>query len=297
MAPLLRSVAKPLAAIGLTLLSAGCGAGATPGTLSAAERAETGSDVVWIAEMTWLEVRDAIASGKKVAIVPSGGLEQNGPYLVTGKHNLVVGTMCEAIARELGNALCAPVVQYVPQGDPEEIEYPGTLSVRDTTFRALLADVAESARSQGFEDIVFIGDSGGNQAGMREVAAAMDDRWLGEGRAHYIPEYYSEDIWSCDFLKEELGIVQQPDVCSATRGLYHDDVHYSAIVAVADPELIRASRRIAAGLYSINGVDLGPVERTQEIGRRLIEYRTGIAVRAIRERLTRPVRSDEKSPE
>ena len=297
MAPLHRWVATVLAAIGLTLLSAGCWRESTLGTPIAAERAETGGDVVWIAEMTWLEVRDAIATGKTLAIVPSGGLEQNGPYLVTGKHNLVVATMCESIARELGNALCAPVVQYVPQGDPSKIEYPGTLSVRETTFRALLADVAESARSQGFQDIVFIGDSGGNQAGIREMAAELDDRWLGEGRAHYIPEYYSEDIWSCDFLKEELGIVQQPNVCSATRGLYHDDVHYSAIVAVTDPELIRASRRIAAGLYSINGVDLGPVERTQEIGRRLIEYRTWIAVRAIRERLSRPFRAKRKTPE
>ena len=281
-----------LAAIGV-LLSAGCGTGATPGSPGAAEPADAGIDSVWIAELTWVEVRDAIASGKKMAIVPSGGVEQNGPYLVTGKHNLVMETMCDAIARALGNALCAPVVQYVPQGDPEEIDHPGTLSVREGTFRALLADIAESARSQGFDDMVFIGDSGGNQAGMRETAAFLDARWQGKGRAHYIPEYYTEDIWSCEFLEEELGIVQQPNVCSATRGLYHDDVHYSAIVAVTDPEFIRASRRIAAGRFSINSVDLGPVERTKEIGRRLIEYRTGIAVRAIRERLTRPVDREE----
>ena len=106
-------------------------------------------------------------------------------------------------------------------------------------------------------------------------------------RAHYIEEYYREDIWSCEFLEEELGIFQKPDICAATRDIYHDDVHYSSIVATTDPGRIRAEQRMAAGLYSINEVELGPVERTLEIGEALIAYRTGITVRAIRESMAR----------
>ena len=33
------------------------------------------------------------------------------PWLATGKHNYVLHANCEAIARKLGNALCAPIVQ------------------------------------------------------------------------------------------------------------------------------------------------------------------------------------------
>jgi hypothetical protein len=43
---------------------------------------------VWIEQLTWMEVRDAIRSGKTTVIVPTGGVEQNGPYPVTGKHNV-----------------------------------------------------------------------------------------------------------------------------------------------------------------------------------------------------------------
>ena len=252
-----------------------------------APRPIEGINSIWIDELTWMEVRDEIATGKTTAIIATGGVEQNGPYMAGGKHNYVLDAMCDAIARDLGNALCAPVMKYVPEGDPENIRYPGTLSVRQETFRMMLEDVANSLKSQGFTDVVFIGDSGGNQNGMSEAADRLNGHWGAAARAHYIEEYYREDIWSCEFLKEELRIFQQPDVCTATRDLYHDDVHYSAIVATIDPEHIRARQRIAAGLYSINDVELGPVERTIRIGERLIEYRTGIVVRAIRASMAR----------
>ena len=47
-------------------------------------------DSVFIENLTWMEVRDLIADGKDTAIVASGGVEQNGPYLVTGKHNVLL---------------------------------------------------------------------------------------------------------------------------------------------------------------------------------------------------------------
>ena len=252
-----------------------------------ADRPIEGINSIWIDELTWMEARDEIASGKTIGIIATGGVEQNGPYMAGGKHNYVLEAMCDAIARELGNALCAPVMKYVPEGDPENIRYPGTLSVRQETFRMVLEDVANSLKSQGFTDVVFIGDSGGNQNGMADTAEKLNDYWGGSARAHYIEEYYREDIWSCEFLEKELGIFQKPDICSATRDIYHDDVHYSSIVATTDPERIRARQRMDAGLYSINEVELGPVERTLEIGEALIAYRTRITVRAILESLAR----------
>ena len=71
-------------------------------------------DTMWIEEQTWMETRDAIKGGKTTAIIGSGGLEQNGPYNANGKHNFVLRATCEATARKLGNALCAPVVTLEP---------------------------------------------------------------------------------------------------------------------------------------------------------------------------------------
>jgi len=257
-----------------------------------APRPIAGTETLWIEEMTWMEVRDAIAGGMTTVIVGTGGIEQNGPYVATGKHNFVLSATTEATARELGNALVAPIVKFVPEGniDPPSghMRYAGTISVSQETFEALLTDIVSSLAQHGFTDVVLIGDSGGNRRGMENVAAALNARWADRAsRVHFIPEYYSEDIYSCDYLKAELGIFQEPDECVATRNEYHDDYHYSSIIATTDPTRIRAQQRMDAGLFSINGVDFAPLSRTIANGRRLVEYRAEITARAVRASIAR----------
>lgn len=247
---------------------------------------------VFLEEMTWMEVRDAIREGTTTAIVATGGVEQNGPYVASGKHNFVLQATTEAIALELGNALVAPIVKFVPEGniDPPSghMRFHATISVSQATFVALLTDVVSSLAVHGFTDIVLIGDSGGNRRGMQAVTQALNGKWGGApSRVHFISEYYSEGMYSCDFLKEELGIFQEPDECEATRNQYHDDYHYSSIIATTDPNRIRSEQRLAAGLFSINGVDLAPLEQTIGNGRHLVRYRAEITARAVRAAIAR----------
>src|SRR5437764_15357066 len=100
---------------------------------------------VFIEDLTWMEVRDALKAGKDTVLVATGGVEQNGPYLVTGKHNVVLRGTSEAIARKLGNALVAPIVPFVPEGDIEpptlHMKYPGSISLTEETFARLLTDI------------------------------------------------------------------------------------------------------------------------------------------------------------
>ena len=243
------------------------------------------ADRVFIEDMTWMEVRDAIADGKTTALVSTGGIEQNGPYVVTGKHNVVLQAMNDAIARRLGNALVAPIIKLVPEGDHDpptgHMRYPGTISLSQETFQAVLTDVCRSLKVHGFKDIVLYGDSGGNQRGMDAVAKELNAAWSDDGvRAHFIPEYYREDMWSYDFLKT-IGVEQQPDVQSASRAGVHDDYHYESIMATVDPSTIRVSERRAKGLTSINAASIEPLGKTIANGHRLVEYRTDITVRAI----------------
>lgn len=281
-----RIVSRALVLTPLALVAAPVSDGLLAQDLDAPRPIE-GSNTVFIEEMTWMEVRDALAEGKTTAIVATGGVEQNGPYVASGKHNFVLQATTEAIARELGDALVAPIVKFVPEGsiDPPSghMRYHATISVRQETFEALLTDIVASLEAHGFQDIVLIGDSGGNVRGMQNVAAALNRAWADrEARVHFIPEYYTEDIYSCEYLKMELDIHQQPDNCVATRNEYHDDYHYSSIIATVDPEHIRAEQRMKVGLFSINGVSLEPVEKTIENGQRLVEYRAEITARAIR---------------
>ncbi|GIS79052.1 MAG: hypothetical protein CM1200mP14_06180 [Gammaproteobacteria bacterium] len=123
-------------------------------------------DNVWIEELTMLEVRDALKDGKTTALILTGGIEENGPYLTTGKHNHVLAVMGDAIARRLGNALVAPIVTIEP-GNPERAGHQVVSASHGETFQAVLRDMSTSLKAQGFKDIFLIGDSGGTSGGWR----------------------------------------------------------------------------------------------------------------------------------
>lgn len=233
---------------------------------------------VWIEELTWIEVRDAMAAGKTTAIIPTGGIEQNGPYVALGKHNYVLEGACDAIARELGDALCTPIIKLVPEGGFEpktgHMRYPGTLTVRDETFQMMLEDVGHSLYVHGFENIIYIGDSGGNQTGMAAAAAALNERW-GETRAYHIAGYY--DNAGVVARMGELGVEEGP-----SDG-YHDTYWLTAMQMTVDPSSVRYDERVAAGKATINGVSIAPMEETVALGRQLMEWRNSKTVELIRE--------------
>ena len=249
---------------------------------------------LWAEELTSMEVRDALRAGSTTIIVATGGVEQNGPYVAGGKHNYVLQTVLPDIARAIGKALIAPIVKFVPEGSIEPVAsghmaYAGTISVEQATFEALLSDICRSYKAHGFLDIVLLGDSGGNQTGMEKVAEALNRKWSAErARVHYLREYYFEDQWSYNYLKS-LGITQidrtpppgQPqDRPADWRNGIHDDIYYESQVAVQDPKLIRMDQRLKAGLFSLHGVELMPISRTIEIGKKLAAYRAGITAKA-----------------
>jgi creatinine amidohydrolase/Fe(II)-dependent formamide hydrolase-like protein len=240
-------------------------------------------DSLFIEELTWMEIRDAMKAGKTTVIVSTGGVEQNGPYLATGKHNYVLRATTQAIAKKLGNALIAPIVAFVPEGniDPptSHMKYPGTISLTEETYAALLTDICASFKTHGFENIVLIGDSGGNQTGMKAVAAKLNAKWVGgKTRVHFIPEYYDYDGVT-NWLEKE-GIKQK------SEGL-HDDFVITAIMMTVDPVTVRMKQRIAADKFRINGVELAPVEKTIEWGKKLVEYRADVTVAAIKKAMTK----------
>jgi creatinine amidohydrolase len=239
-------------------------------------------DSVFIEDLTWMEVRDALKFGQDTALVATGGVEQNGPYLVAGKHNVVLRGTTEAIARKLGKTLVAPIVPFVPEGDidppTQHMLYPSTISVSEATFQALLTDICASLKMHGFRRIVLIGDSGGNQAGMKAVADRLGKEWQGTCQVLFIPEYY--DFSAVNKWLESQGIKQTPE------GL-HDDFGMTAQLLAIEPKAARMNERIKAGKFTINGVDLAPADKTIELGRRIIDLRADLTVQAI-QKATKP---------
>jgi creatinine amidohydrolase len=239
------------------------------------------TDTVWLEDMTWMDARDAIASGKTTVIVPVGGLDPNGPWIAISKHNLIVRTLCESIARMLGNALCAPVVKFVPLGGiaPEYSDSPGAIYVSESTYEALLTDIVSDLKVHGFKSIVLIGDHGPDADGMQAVSDRLTKEWHGTPAIVHVPEFFKSWDAAVDVMyKQGLG---KPGV---TDGL-HDDPTVSLIMMQSDVESVRWQERVKLGKTTIDGVSIADKQKDLAWGKELVDARTRFTVEAIRKRL------------
>jgi creatinine amidohydrolase/Fe(II)-dependent formamide hydrolase-like protein len=195
---------------------------------------------VFLEELTWTELRDAIAAGATTVIVPVGGTEQSGPHMVLGKHNVRVKVLAGRIAQSLGNALVAPVIAYVPEGsiDPPagHMRFAGTISIPEAAFESTLEAAARSFRRAGFRDIVLIGDHGGYQKSLAKVAAKLDREWAASPvRVHAVEEYYR--VAERDFAE----LLRKRGLSDAEIGKHAGAADTSLALAASEP-LVRTAR-------------------------------------------------------
>jgi creatinine amidohydrolase len=225
-------------------------------------------DTVFLEQLTWDEARDAIAAGKTTIIIPTGGTEQNGPHMALGKHNARVTANANTIARRLGNALVAPTMAYVPEGSIEppltgHMRFAGTISLPDPVYRQVLEYAARSLKLHGFKNIVFLGDSGGNQPGQTAVAAALNAEWAGSDvRVHTFFNYYRGDTAGDAALMMQHGIKKE-EIGD------HADVRDTSLLLATAPSMVRMNKLQAGD--GKNGVVGDPRHASAEIGRALIE--------------------------
>ncbi len=182
-----------------------------------ASAAEPMADSLELRHMTWLDIRDAIARGMTTVIVPTGGIEQNGPHMVLGKHDTIVAAAALRIAKEVGNTLVAPVVSFVPQGTIEpptgNMLFPGTIGIPEPVFEATLDGIAQSLKHAGFKDIVFIGDHGMSQPAQLRVAQKLTKAWSGlRVRVHNLDQYYDD--------RAQIAVMKSEGETDATIGTH-----------------------------------------------------------------------------
>jgi len=261
-------MASQLAALGLALALAAPGAAPTVETTS-------------LEALTWIELRALVRAGKTTVLVPIGGTEQNGPHMALGKHNIRVRLLAERVAHGLGNALVAPVLAYVPEGSVEppagHMRFPGTITVREETFRQTLESAARSFRAHGFRDIVFLGDHGSTQAGQRAVAARLNQEWTASPvRVHAVEEYYRAATAGFDALLKARGY--RADEIGRHAGLAD-----TSLTLALEPSLVRATPREAPAPGEPTGVEGDPRRASAELGRLGVELIVTRSVAAIRQ--------------
>jgi creatinine amidohydrolase/Fe(II)-dependent formamide hydrolase-like protein len=210
-------------------------------------------------------------------------VESNGPHLASGKHNYSNKLMGESVARALGSTLVAPLVTLEP-GNPSGAVRIGATGpmISQATYAALLTDIGDSLRGMGFTEVYYLGDSGGNSRGMQAAADALNEKYDGTPtRFHHVPEFYNHSQVR-QYIQEELGIPEEMEygASSGSDGI-HEELSITSIMSVIDPEAIRFEQRVKAGRATINGISLEPLEKTQALGRQLIEFRTQLTLDAI----------------
>jgi creatinine amidohydrolase len=230
-------------------------------------------DSVFLEELTWVEARDAIAGGKTTIIIPTGGTEQNGPHIVLGKHNYLVKYKAGEIARRLGNALVAPVMAYVPEGDIDpptgHMRFSGTITIPQDVFVKVLEYAARSFKQHGFLDIALVGDSGGNQEGQKIVAEALNKEWRSAtARVHHITAYYPGrgDEW----------VVSQGVPAEDVGG--HAGTHDTSSLMYINPSMLRFDKMTPGRTGDGQGHTGNPAKSTALFGRQILQMQIDDAV-------------------
>jgi creatinine amidohydrolase/Fe(II)-dependent formamide hydrolase-like protein len=244
---------------------------------SAAHLAAQTPNTVFLEELTWVEVRDALQTGVTTVLIPTGGTEQNGPHMVLGKHNYLVKYKAGEIAKRLGKTLVAPVIAYVPEGDIDpptgHMRFAGTITTPPDVFAKVLEYAARSFKQHGFRDIAFLGDSGGNQTSQQQVAAALNQEWAGTpARVHHLSDYYPGR--GDDWLKEQ-GLPEE--VIGS-----HASIHDTASLLVLNPAMLRMSEARLSRSGDGSGVVGNPAGSTVEYGRQILEMQIEDATRQLR---------------
>lgn len=237
------------------------------------------AETVQIADLTWVELRSLVRHGYTTAIVPSGGLEQNGVHLTIGKHDHIVAYTAARIATALGGTLVTPVVSFVPQGDyanpTGNLRFPGTIGVPEAVFAGTLEGIARSLKLAGFKTICLIADHSESLPSQKAVAGRLAHEWAEDGVKVISVDGYNADPAQLAWLKSQ-------GETDASIG-QHGGIQDTAELMASHPASVKMERWANRPyLPEATGSDGDPARATPEMGVRLLDLKIEAALREIR---------------
>ncbi|MCX6971800.1 MAG: creatininase family protein [Verrucomicrobia bacterium] len=183
-----------------------------------------------LARMTSREVRHAITSGYETIVVACGAIEQHGPHLplfVDSEHG---STLAKEVALRLGSALWAPTIQVGCSAI--HMNFPGTISLRESTFTELCLDYCTSLARHGFNTIFLIPSHGGNFGPLHKSLSKLNQAVAPDTKVVAFTDLAAQiAIWR-RVIEAGLGL--------GNRVGGHADIAETSIMLALHPELVRS---------------------------------------------------------
>ena len=236
-------------------------------------RISQGADQVEIERMTHAEIHDAIHKhGKTTVLIYNGGTEQRGPHAVLGGHTFMARRTAEAIARRLGNALVAPVLPFSPAGSHLNAKWPGSVDLSPELYVKVNEAVVASMVTNGFKNIVLMGDHGGGQQELASLARALDTRYSTQG----VHVYFCSSVYK-EARQDFNAWLKQHQLPVGTHASIPDT---SELMYLGGEEYVRKSR-LAAGSPD-NGIVGDARPSSRELGKRVFDMKVDYGVEEVR---------------
>lgn len=243
-------------------------------------------------EMTWVEIDNAIRKGFDTVIIFAASIEQHGPALPESTDMLLGYAEAVDLAKRLGNALVAPVIR--PGLSAHHMCFPGSITLRPETFKAIVEDYISAYVHHGFKNIILCSSHGGNFKMLEEIAQLQAALYpenrivtglsLEELDASLIEmdKMENQTIGTCGghACQWETSMIMMLD-----EGYVRKDKLQCGHVGELTAELL--DRFFNNGVKSVSpiGVMGDPTASTSEKGRRFFNILQGLQVQAIQEKL------------
>lgn len=172
-----------------------------------------------IADMNWMQVEAYLKQDDR-CVLPVGSTEQHA-YLSLCVDNI----LAERVAQEAAEPLHIPVFPTLNYGiTPYFQAYPGSVSLRVTTYLAIFKDMLDSIAKQGFRRILVVNGHGGNTPAQTFIIEWMADNpgcmvkwhnWWSAPRTmaqvNAIDDHASHASWMENFAWTRLPGVTMPE--------------------------------------------------------------------------------------
>jgi creatinine amidohydrolase/Fe(II)-dependent formamide hydrolase-like protein len=203
--------------------------------------------VVEMELLTQTELADKIAKGWTSVFLPAGGTEIRGPHAIIGVHTILATHRAVEAARRLGNTIVAPTIPYAvsatggfnanqwksfAEENGPTAPNPGAIQVPSEVFKGIVQGAVESLMYIGFKDIFLMGDHGGGQNEMGQVAQEMTAKYAAKGiRVYIVPDFYQKthadiDMYMCN---HKLPIAGHGGMMETAEMMYWEPTQYAFI--------------------------------------------------------------------